>query len=57
MSPFQTFALMRNRDVTADQYRLDERRMINGQKILIEIIGTAGLAVIGMHKLLRRLTA
>ena len=58
MSAFQTFALMRDRDVTADQYRLDEGRMINGQKILIEIIaGTAGLAVIGMHKLFRRLTA
>jgi hypothetical protein len=58
MSAFQAFALMRDRDVTADQYRLDEGRMINGQKVLIEIIaGTAGLAVIGMHELLRRLTA
>ena len=38
MSAFQPLALMRNRDMTADQYGLDEGRMINGQEILIQII-------------------
>lgn len=59
MSAFQALALVGNRHMTTNQYRLDEGRMINGQKILIKIItAAAGLAVVAaMHKLFRRLAA
>jgi hypothetical protein len=57
MSAFQALTLMRNTDVAADQHGLDEGRMINGQKILIQIIsGTVEFSAIGMHELFRSLT-
>jgi len=56
MSAFQALTLMRNADMAADQYGLDEGRMINGQKILVQVITrTTELTVIGMHQLFRSL--
>jgi hypothetical protein len=44
--------------MAADQHGLDEGRMINGQKVFVQIIaGTTGLSAIGMHELFRSLAA
>ena len=58
MSAFQAFTLVRDRFVSADQYGLNEGRMINGQKIFIQVIaGTTDLTVSAcMDDLFRGLT-
>jgi len=47
---------MGDRNMTTDKYGLNKGGIINGQKILIDIIsGTTSFTVLGMHQFFRRL--